>query len=82
MTYYDISQKTHPEEYGDYDSDNDITKLWLGGLVTPELIWRKVLHEAMHERVDAANQYGKQTTAEQDHFIIDILEAEGYLDVV
>ena len=82
MTHYDISLKSHPEEYCSYDSRNDIMSLWLGGLVTAEQVNSNVLHELIHAHLDAAHQHGKQTSSDEDHFIIDVLVAEGYLDVV
>lgn len=76
MTYYDISPKNHPEEYGSYTAEYDTIKLWLGGKRTPEQCKRLATHETFHMVLQSITD---ETTEEHDHFIIDLLECERYL---
>ena len=76
MTHWSISPKNHPEEYGSYDADDDIIQLWLGGKLAESQCIKLINHEVIHMVVDSIYC---DTTAEQDHDIIDYLECEDYL---
>ena len=76
MTYWRISPKLHPDIHGEYDADEDIIDIWLGSKRTVETINRLLAHETMHMVLDSIVC---DTTVEQDHFIIDYLEAGGDL---
>jgi len=76
MSYWDISSRSHPEEYGSYDADDDIIRLWLGGIITESQCIRLINHEVIHMAIDSVYC---NTSAQQDHDIIDYLECEEFL---
>ena len=80
MSHWSVKPQKNPDCDARYvvDYESDTIEIF-GNKITPLQIIRLMNHEVIHEAIDAAFQYDKPTTEEQDHFIIEELEASGDL---